>query len=207
MRPVPRHRFGAAHAGKPRQRNGPAFQCVTGFSTPRCPGSGFAPPLAAPNAQAVPAHHTEPFTCRFFSHDPSASARILPHRPHSNSRRVCSRQRRCAMDERLDELRVSARPQHWGDLAVFCRIPGIYRKANAVSAETVAASAFSTRTPETWPATAPAAPAPPAATGHAWRTCASHASGSYFPCGPSPRRSHGRSCPRLTAPPPGSPSP
>ena len=124
MRTVPRHRFGVAHASKPRRRDEPAFQRAAGFSTPRCPGSGFAPPLAAPNAQAVPAHHTEPFTCRFFSHDPSASAHTLPHRPRSNSRRVCSRQRRCAMDERVDELRVSAHPQHWGESAVFLQDTG-----------------------------------------------------------------------------------
>ena len=67
--------------------------------------------------------------------DPSASAHTLPHRPRSNSRRICSRRHRCVMDERVDELRVSMRPQHWGDFAVFCRIPGIYRKADAANAD------------------------------------------------------------------------
>ena len=68
------------------------------------------------------------------------------------------------------------------------------------------APAFRAGTPERRPTTAQAVPDPPAVTGRAWRTCASHASGSCFPCGRSPRRLRGRSCPRPTAPPPGSPS-
>ena len=65
---------------------------------------------------------TESFPFHFFSHDPGASARTLPHRPRSGSRRLCSRRRRCAMDESLGESRASARLQHWGDLAIFLAV-------------------------------------------------------------------------------------
>ena len=56
------------------------------------------------------------------------------------------------------------------------------------------------------PATAPAARGPPAGRCRAWRRFAAGATGSWSPCAPSPRRPHAGSCPRSTAPPPGSPS-
>ena len=43
----------------------------------------------------------------------------LPLRPRGGSRRVCPRRHRCAMDESLGESGASARPQRWGDSAVF----------------------------------------------------------------------------------------
>ena len=139
-----------------------------------------AAPLAAPNAQVTPAHRTEPFPRRFVSHDRSASARALPHRPRTGHRRVCSRRCRCALDESLDESGASALPQHWGDLAVFLRGVWDLPEGRPGQRRTAAAPTFSAGTPERRPATAQAAPAPPAATTRAWRTCASHASGSCF---------------------------
>ena len=43
---------------------------------------------------------TRAFPCRFFSHDPSASARTLPHRPHGGARRVCSGRHRCTTKDK-----------------------------------------------------------------------------------------------------------
>ena len=43
----------------------------------------------------------------------------LPHGSRGSSRRACSRRRRCVLDERLDEPRAGARPQHWSDFTVF----------------------------------------------------------------------------------------
>ena len=128
-----------------------------------------AAPLAAPNAQVTPAHRTELFPRRFVSHDRSASARALPHRPRTGHRRVCSRRRRCALDESLDESGASALPQHWGDLAVFVGCLGFTGRKTR-SAPNRGRSHLQRRDPERRPATAQAAPAPPAATTRAWRT-------------------------------------
>ena len=62
---------------------------------------------------------TQSFPFDFFGHDPGASVRTLPLRPRGGSRRVCPRRHRCAMDESLGESGASARPQRWGDSAVF----------------------------------------------------------------------------------------
>ena len=89
------------------------------------------PARAASNRKEA---RTAPFPCRFFSHDPRASARTLPHGPRTGSRRGCSRRGRCTMEERLGESRAGGRPQHWGDLAVFTRFSGTYGTADEVSA-------------------------------------------------------------------------
>ena len=68
-----------------------------------------------------------------------------------------------------------------GRIGGFFANPGSLKDGGRGQRRIAAAPAFRAGTPERRPATVQAVPDPPAATGRAWRTCASHASGSCFP--------------------------
>ena len=111
---------------------------------------------------------TEPVPCRFSKHAPSASPHTFPRGPRNGSPRACARRCRCTMDESLGETRAVARPQHWGNSAVFWLDLGSLREGRRDQRRTAAASTFSAGNPQRWAATAPAAPSLLAATGGAW---------------------------------------
>ena len=75
-------------------------------------------PSSRPRSYA--AHRTEPFPCRFLSHDPSASVGTLPRSSH-NSAAGGSAPGGAVVRwmQRISEVSADVRPQHWGDLAVF----------------------------------------------------------------------------------------
>ncbi len=96
--------------------------------------------------------------------------------------------------------RTLARVPTIGEIRQFSGGPpalfGHLRENRRGQRRSAAACAFSAGTWERRPASAQAAPGPPAASGCAWRTCASRACGSCFPGGRSPRPPRGRSCHR-----------